>query len=82
MPPSRTLFAVITSTTHVPDETWQTVEIAHSIAFGYGYRWDTCFLTRWLRSGIGILMEVSILLSILGFVTMTMLQDLGMEGGS
>ena len=44
MPPSRTLFAVITSTTHVPDETWQTVEIAHSIAFGYGYRWGNVIL--------------------------------------
>ena len=41
MSPSRILFAVITSTTHVPDETWQTVEIAHSVAFGYGYRtWE------------------------------------------
>ncbi len=33
----RTFFALVTSTTHVPDETWQSVEVAHAIVFGFGY---------------------------------------------
>ena len=37
----RILFAVATRTTHVPDETWQSAEIAHKIVFGYGYEtWE------------------------------------------
>lgn len=37
----RTAFALLTRTTHVPDETWQSSEVAHGIAFGYGYKtWE------------------------------------------
>ena len=33
--------AAISRSWHVPDETWQSVEISHRIAFGYGYQtWE------------------------------------------
>ena len=37
----RVSFALLSRTWHVPDETWQSVEIAHGLVFGYGYKtWE------------------------------------------
>lgn len=37
----RLLMACLSQTWHVPDETWQSVEIAHRLVFGYGYQtWE------------------------------------------
>lgn len=39
--PFRILNALVSRTFFQPDEYWQSLEIAHSIAFGYGYRtWE------------------------------------------
>ncbi|XP_012276718.1 GPI mannosyltransferase 3 [Orussus abietinus] len=40
----RLLSVFVVQTAHVPDEYWQSLEIAHRMAFGYGYitwEWDT-----------------------------------------
>ncbi|XP_059089161.1 GPI mannosyltransferase 3-like [Tigriopus californicus] len=44
----RLLMACLSQTWHVPDETWQSVEIAHRMVFGYGY--ETWEWTEGIRS--------------------------------
>ncbi|XP_018315655.1 GPI mannosyltransferase 3 [Mycetomoellerius zeteki] len=72
----RLINVIVVQTAHVPDEYWQSLEVAHRLAFGYGYltwEWTTMIRSYMYPFLISILYQILSKLSLDYVLLLTML---------